>query len=255
MLIYRNRHINTSRSLGLLASVSLTTAFHAAVPTEDKTHYCIILDAEASGTVAYETTSNETKTFDFKIPALTSTRGKCLDAQNGTTTERITLEFYPNNITTSEAASRPWVLTINFKEDSRQTNNAYAIDSYSLYVEYYPEIFENATEQDHTYVKDEKAEAEWHGEKTVGFTCSKSGLSFQEDSSIVFQNLKVVAFGIFDTPEFKDTQGFEQCKLDIRTSDLVPIVVGACLAGLVIAVLIAYLIGRARAKRQGYTSV
>jgi len=28
---------------------------------------------------------------------------------------------------------------------------------------------------------------------------------------------------------------FEECKLDARTSDLVPIIVGACLAGLVIA--------------------
>ena len=33
------------------------------------------------------------------------------------------------------------------------------------------------------------------------------------------------------------------------------IIVGACLAGLVIVVLVAYLIGRARAKRQGYASV
>jgi lysosomal-associated membrane protein 1/2 len=45
------------------------------------------------------------------------------------------------------------------------------------------------------------------------------------------------------------------CDKDVRTSDIVPIVVGACLAGLVIIVLVAYLIGRARAKRQGYASV
>lgn len=48
---------------------------------------------------------------------------------------------------------------------------------------------------------------------------------------------------------------FEQCMLDSRTSDIVPIVVGACLAGLVAVVLVAYLVGRARAKRQGYASV
>ena len=47
----------------------------------------------------------------------------------------------------------------------------------------------------------------------------------------------------------------ELCDHDVRTSDIVPIVVGACLAALVIIVLIAYLIGRARAKRQGYASV
>lgn len=49
--------------------------------------------------------------------------------------------------------------------------------------------------------------------------------------------------------------GYDFCALDSRTSDLVPIIVGACLAILVIIVLIAYLIGRARAKRQGYSSV
>jgi len=47
----------------------------------------------------------------------------------------------------------------------------------------------------------------------------------------------------------------ELCEHDMRTSDIVPIVVGACLAALVIIVLVAYLIGRARAKRQGYASV
>lgn len=53
--------------------------------------------------------------------------------------------------------------------------------------------------------------------------------------------------GIFSEPEL--------CERDMRTSDIVPIIVGACLAGLVIIVLIAYLVGRARAKRQGYASV
>jgi len=50
----------------------------------------------------------------------------------------------------------------------------------------------------------------------------------------------------------------EMCEADKKaaaTSDLVPIIVGACLALLVIIVLVAYLIGRVRAKRQGYASV
>uniref|UniRef100_A0A1I8BDY5 MHC class II antigen n=1 Tax=Meloidogyne hapla TaxID=6305 RepID=A0A1I8BDY5_MELHA len=48
---------------------------------------------------------------------------------------------------------------------------------------------------------------------------------------------------------------YQYCAADARTSDLVPIIVGACLGGLVIIVLVAYLIGRVRAKRQGYNSV
>ncbi|VDO20095.1 unnamed protein product [Haemonchus placei] len=71
---------------------------------------------------------------------------------------------------------------------------------------------------------------------------------------ITMKNVRVIAFAALDTPEFPKDQ-VEQCLLDSRTSDIVPIIVGACLAGLVVIVLVAYLIGRARAKRQGYASV
>uniref|UniRef100_A0AC34R2D5 Lysosome-associated membrane glycoprotein 1 n=1 Tax=Panagrolaimus sp. JU765 TaxID=591449 RepID=A0AC34R2D5_9BILA len=164
------------------------------------------------------------------------------------------MEFYPNDITPNMTAEKPWTLSIAFKENTEQTDNAYTVDHYKLEVEYYPELF-NTTAQSGIYIRNPDAEVEWHGEKTIGFTCSKSGLALTNDSSIVFEHLKLVAFGMFESSNFTDTQGFEQCKLDIRTSDLVPIVVGACLAGLVIIVLIAYLIGRQRARRQGYASV
>lgn len=45
----------------------------------------------------------------------------------------------------------------------------------------------------------------------------------------------------------------ERCSED-SISNLVPIIVGACLGGLIIIVLIAYLIGRKRSRR-GYESV
>jgi len=45
------------------------------------------------------------------------------------------------------------------------------------------------------------------------------------------------------------------CTMDIfRSSNLIPIIVGVCLAVLVIVVLVAYLIGRRR-NRNGYQSV
>ncbi len=50
----------------------------------------------------------------------------------------------------------------------------------------------------------------------------------------------------------------EMCDADKKAeamSDFMPIIVGACLALLVIIVLVAYLIGRVRAKRQRYASV
>lgn len=45
----------------------------------------------------------------------------------------------------------------------------------------------------------------------------------------------------------------KDCKLD--TPDIVPIAVGCALAGLVIIVLIAYLIGRKRSQARGYLSM
>jgi lysosomal-associated membrane protein 1/2 len=45
------------------------------------------------------------------------------------------------------------------------------------------------------------------------------------------------------------------CKADVdKNSNLIPIIVGACLAVLVVIVLVAYLIGRRR-NRNGYQSV
>ncbi|XP_052215449.1 lysosome-associated membrane glycoprotein 1-like isoform X3 [Dreissena polymorpha] len=48
--------------------------------------------------------------------------------------------------------------------------------------------------------------------------------------------------------------GVNVCKADVKTNSIVPIAVGAALAGLVVIVLIAYLIGRRR-NRKGYESV
>jgi hypothetical protein len=46
------------------------------------------------------------------------------------------------------------------------------------------------------------------------------------------------------------------CPADkVITSDIVPIAVGCALAALVIVVLVAYLIGRRRARQRGYQSV
>jgi len=44
------------------------------------------------------------------------------------------------------------------------------------------------------------------------------------------------------------------CKDDLAISNLVPIIVGAALGGLILIVLIAYLIGRKRSRR-GYEQV
>ncbi|CAF3175995.1 unnamed protein product [Rotaria socialis] len=73
-------------------------------------------------------------------------------------------------------------------------------------------------------------------------------------TSIDIENLRVEPFPD-DTAEFSDYSVEKVCAADIaKNSNLIPIIVGACLAVLVIIVLVAYLIGRRRS-RNGYQSV
>jgi len=73
-------------------------------------------------------------------------------------------------------------------------------------------------------------------------------------SSIEFENLRIQPF-IDQSQKFDDFADAEICSADDeKSSNLVPIIVGASLAVLVIIVLVAYMIGRRRG-RNGYQSV
>jgi len=73
-------------------------------------------------------------------------------------------------------------------------------------------------------------------------------------TSIELENLRVQSFAD-DSKEFSDYGVEKVCSADVdKNSNLIPIIVGACLAVLVVIVLVAYLIGRRRS-RNGYQSV
>ena len=134
---------------------------------------------------------------------------------NKTTTESITIGFYPNDVTPSIAAS-PWELTITFKENKAQTDNAYKVADYQLNAVFYENIFPNASKSEFTYTADPLAEIEIHGERTNGFSCSATGLAMVNGSSVEFKNLKVVAFGLLESDQFPANQIYDECKLDSR---------------------------------------
>jgi lysosomal-associated membrane protein 1/2 len=76
------------------------------------------------------------------------------------------------------------------------------------------------------------------------FSCSKTGtMEITDRLKISFINLRAQAFITGN-----DFSTADHCAADQETTDLIPIIIGAALAALVIIVLIAYLIGRARAK-------
>jgi len=75
-------------------------------------------------------------------------------------------------------------------------------------------------------------------------------LKLNEQVTMTWKDVQVQAF--------MTANGFsaaEECATDDKTDDIVPIVVGCALAGLVIIVLIAYMVGRRRSRQKGYQSV
>jgi hypothetical protein len=83
------------------------------------------------------------------------------------------------------------------------------------------------------------------------FGCTKTGSInlFNDASAISFNSLRVQP--CITGKDFGQAEG---CAKE-QTSDLIPIIIGAALAALVIIVLIAYLVGRARARTTTYDNI
>ncbi|KAH3804767.1 hypothetical protein DPMN_133055 [Dreissena polymorpha] len=84
------------------------------------------------------------------------------------------------------------------------------------------------------------------------FCNSDTKFTLKEGATLELWTLQYAAFQGNISQFSKD--GVNVCKADVKTNSIVPIAVGAALAGLVVIVLIAYLIGRRR-NRKGYESV
>ncbi|VDK75464.1 unnamed protein product [Litomosoides sigmodontis] len=207
---------------------------HYFVTDVDK-NTCIILDSNITGVLHYTKSDNSTEQLKFNISGRAS--GSCKGTQN------IRISF------DSSVGLKNSTLTIYFKkrEDSFQISN------FTLEVNFEQKL--NATGAHHMYLMDEHAEHDVSSSGSEAYKCSEAIFSFREGSTINLRNIRIIAYAHLNSTEFSKNQEYGICQLDIHTSDLVPIVVGICLAALVIIVLIAYLVGRARAKRQGYASV
>lgn len=84
--------------------------------------------------------------------------------------------------------------------------------------------------------------------------CNKEStinLSSKDGFELTVSKVQYQAFKKGNSNDFGDAS---ECAADEETNSIVPIAVGAALAGLVIIVLIAYLIGRKRS-RAGYEQV
>ncbi|CAD5231085.1 unnamed protein product [Bursaphelenchus okinawaensis] len=231
------------------------SAIDVAIKNEDGTspQYCILFEGNVTGSIEYEV-ENSTKTFNFEVDENSvNVSGTCVDVQQNVSVQAFSVDFLPKG---APVNVQQWKLSVQFAHDEQKTFKLSALSLFSVL----PEAW-NSTDKTVKYVLD-SADEMWDATDRNGFTCSESPFYLKQKSAspalkstVKFEKVRVLAFARLPTPVFPKDQIFEQCNLDTKTSDVVPIVVGACLAGLVIVVLVAYLIGRARARRQGYASV
>ncbi|KAK7484736.1 hypothetical protein BaRGS_00024021, partial [Batillaria attramentaria] len=193
---------------------------------------CIVFQATIIfNNFTYEKKDNTTGTVnDIFIPYNSSDvqySGNCGDENSTTQTLNITF-------------NTDWQLTLTFaKGAAEDASQLGASDKYSL------------RDIDLTY-------------NTTSFPDVKTGGSYRCDTNlpqslsngVVFEtrDLQYKAFNTDNDTTFS-SDNVSECPGDDESNSIVPIAVGAALAGLVVIVLIAYLIGRRRSKRQGYESV
>jgi len=230
----------------LACVVAVALSFNASVQDRDG-NYCIVFDGNVTGTIKYENTSNETASFDFSVdPSTLNISGECLHVDLNKTVETLQVSFLPNH----DPEANQWELVVVFTNDK---DSAFKIDHVDLTAKFWPEL--NASSKLPVKYSLVDAGDNWSVTGTNGYSCSSSKFQDANGTFAEFHDVRALAFATLKNPVFPKDQVFELCALDTKTSELVPIIVGALLAGLVIIVLVAYLIGRARAKRQGYASV
>ena len=204
-------------------------------------HTCIIMDANITGSINYHS-KQKVVNYPFTInqPLF---NGSC--GTESLKEQSLQIRFYPN----VNATQNLWELSFLFAFEKDQK---FIVKDYFLKAAFHDETSKG---NETLYVKNGKGADGITAAKANAYSCTSYDLGLSMDSVLTLRELKLIAFANLDKSEFPESQVYEQCVMDQRTSQIIPMVVGAGLALLVIIVLIAYLIGRARAKRQGYASV
>lgn len=238
--------------LGIFSALFVITfAGHHWNVTNDSTNKtCIIFEADSvTITVKFTKKNGTVDSYNTTINSIVSVSGNCVSTYGNQTAQELQVQFLPAGRETPSTQGQPWRFMLTF--GSVEKNYAFKLLNYSLQA-----TSALGMNSSFTYVFTKaNPDVDFLAHDTDAFKCSSTELRLSNDSMIEIKNVRAIAFAQLDKPEFSKQQVYEQCARDSRTSDIVPIVVGACLAGLVIIVLVAYLIGRARAKRQGYASV
>ncbi|CAO4385663.1 unnamed protein product [Caenorhabditis nigoni] len=234
-----------SKSLvAVFALLAVASAEHFYVTNNNTGLACIIVDGDFMFNLVFQE-GNATQKYNVLLNNTLNVDGDCNAVVNNQSVQTLSITFNPAG--QSARYPKEWELNLVFGTSS---NEAFKIIDYTLktqktdLVPYFG-----------TFVRDEKDAGDVTATETNAYKCSTAKLGLVGGSTIDIKTANIIAFAQVNGTVFPANQHYDVCYLDARTSDVVPIVVGACLAVLVIVVLVGYLIGRARAKRQGYASV
>jgi len=185
-------------------------------------NYCIIMQADI--TVTYN------QTDIIKVNRSAPAYGNCAaNGANGAVEQTLIIRQSQPNL----------VLSFTFHQD--KGNHFFNISHITV-------TYKNATANG-------SVEEQWSKniDSNTMYSCKfKETLFKGGDFQITVEQLTLEAFQNTTTP--CDTKNKINTCADDTVSNLVPIIVGACLGGLIVIVLIAYLVGRRRSRR-GYESV
>jgi lysosomal-associated membrane protein 1/2 len=219
--------------------------------------------------INYTTTDNTNATAVVLVPAnasvSTEKNNSCnynFDTKKIDGTEQVLrLTFIP----VGQKSQNNWILTLTFTNNSVFTGDSKNIDAYKADLQFYydPAIFPQASRSSQTghfynnvnMSTGEGALKMFDAASDHSYRCNANDTTTVDPDyfSIRTESLRVEAFLQNSTTLLTE----HVCKLDQQqeTSDLIPIIIGAALAALVVIVLVAYLIGRARARGSNYETI
>ncbi|KAL3846916.1 hypothetical protein ACJMK2_017864 [Sinanodonta woodiana] len=242
-------------------TASTTPISTTAAPLHPKNNYsvsdggitCVYFEAGMDFTFSYNTT-NGTKTAVISVPQKFTTNGTC-SMQNATMNETLnvlSIYFYTS-----------WNLTFVFSPDNSSSQlgdmqfKTYSVKSIELHYKMEPNLFPGSNDTQTHYATANFTGALFQSKANGSYKCNvDTEVTFTGNVKLNTYNLQYKAFNHDNSTNFGGE--LSECSgdnsNDNKTNSVVPIAVGAALAGLVVIVLIAYLIGRRR-NRKGYESV
>jgi len=245
---------------------------------------CIIVKMATQLTLSPDkANANTTITLDIPVSATVSAQSSCLPAESNTT-QLITLEWSDSNPDeTSDVKVLNRNLTLHFSLN--QTSSSYGVSKISAVYEHKTYLIQvNTTNPDtNTTVLVNQTVLEYISMSTFSMSPweflvpeNRSYLCMDVGSKSMIAELhkstepggspgerltnatltaKRVQFDAFRSPSAPPNQFQLPSDCSYRPNDIVPIIVGCALAGMVLMVLVAYMVGRSRSRARGYMSV